>query len=99
MVNSGLVVGAPWSLLLLADETVEAVERYIYQCGVYVLMRDQEAPVGVFALHRNSAEEIELKNLAVAESLQGRGLGSYMLEEIEWIAMTDGYRRQEKRIA
>jgi GNAT superfamily N-acetyltransferase len=83
----------PWSLLLLADEAVEAIERYIYQCDIYVLAPTNAPPVGVFALHPNSPEEIELKNLAVDEPLQSNGLGSYMLEEIEWIAMIGGYRR------
>lgn len=83
----------PVSLLLLADETMEAIERYIYQCDVYVIVPDNAQPAGVFALYHNNPEEIELKNMAVAESFQGRGLGSYMLGEVNRIAAGDGYRR------
>jgi GNAT superfamily N-acetyltransferase len=78
-------------LLLLADETIEAIGRYIYQCDVYVLAGDDDLLAGVFALYRNSAAEIELKNMAVAEGFQGRGLGSFMLEEVCRIAAADGY--------
>ena len=80
-------------LLLLADETIEAIERYIYQSDVYVLAGDDGLSAGVFALHHNSAEEIELKNMAVAEGFQGRGHGCIMLEEVCRIAAADGYRR------
>jgi GNAT superfamily N-acetyltransferase len=87
----------PMSLLLLADEAVVAIERYIYECDVYVLVLDgavsaNEGPVGVFALYRNSPEEVEVKNMAVIESLQGKGLGSYMLGEVQRIAVSEGYR-------
>lgn len=81
----------PMPLLLLADETIEAIERYIYQCDVYVAAGDDGLSAGVFALYRSSAEEIELKNMAVAEAYQGRGLGSYMLEEVCRIAASSGY--------
>ena len=81
----------PMSLLLLADEAVEAIEKYIHQCDVYVLVLDLIRPVGVFALQPNSPEEIELKNMAVIEPLQGQGLGSFMLKEIHRLAVTGGY--------
>lgn len=83
----------PMPLLLLADETIEAIERYIYQCDVYVLIGDDGLLAGVFALYRSSDEEIELKNMAVAEGFQGRGLGSFMLDEVCRIAAVDGYHR------
>jgi len=83
----------PMSLLLLADETVEAIEKYIYRCDVYVLVLDHIGPIGVFALHQNSPEEIELKNMAVLESFQGKGMGGFMLREIRQIADRGGYRR------
>lgn len=83
----------PMSILLLADETLEAIRRYIYQCDVYVLVPDNARPIGVFALHHNSPEEIELKNMAVLEAFQGRGLGSYMLDEVQRIAARGGYRK------
>jgi len=80
----------PVSLLLLADESTEAIERYIYQCDVYVLVGDDYQPVGVAALHRNSPEELEVKNIAVAGAYQGKGLGSFMLSVIERIAADEG---------
>jgi hypothetical protein len=44
--------------LLLADEFIGAIERYIYQCDVYVLIRGEAETVGVFALYRNSPEPL-----------------------------------------
>jgi GNAT superfamily N-acetyltransferase len=82
----------PVSLLLMADETAEAIERYIHQCEVYVAVQGK-SEVGVCALYRNSAEAVEIKNMAVIESLRGKGLGSWMLEEIRRIADRDGYTR------
>jgi len=81
----------PMSLLLLADETVEAIERYIFRCEVHMLVLDHVGPVGVFAIHHNNPEEIELKNMAVNETFQGRGLGGFMLGEIHRIAVQGGY--------
>jgi N-acetylglutamate synthase-like GNAT family acetyltransferase len=81
------------SLLLLADESIEAIERYIHQCDVYVLVGDDGQPVGVVALHHNSPEELEVKNIAITGAYQGKGLGSFMLSVIERIAADAGYRR------
>ncbi|WP_414709848.1 GNAT family N-acetyltransferase [Puia sp.] len=49
--------------------------------------------IGVFVLHRNGPEELEIKNMAVDEQVQGRGLGSYMLAEVHRIAEAVGYQR------
>lgn len=81
------------SLLLLADESTDAIERYIFQCDVYVLVGDGDQPVGVAALHRNTPEELEVKNIAVAAAYQGKGLGSFLLSVIERIAADEGCRR------
>lgn len=81
----------PFPLLLLADETMEAIEKYIYDSDVYVLTTENEvAPLAAFALYKLSGTETEIKNIAVSEALQGKGLGSYLIGEIKKIAKLDG---------
>ncbi|WP_460995071.1 GNAT family N-acetyltransferase [Spirosoma harenae] len=77
----------PFNLLLLADETIDAIEKYIYDSDVYVLISKKSAePIAVFVLYRISNAEIELKNIAVSEGLQGKGIGSYLMRQIKEIA-------------
>jgi ribosomal protein S18 acetylase RimI-like enzyme len=82
----------PFDLLLLADETIEAIERYIHDCDVYVAKEgDQSLPVAVFALYKISDAVVEIKNIAVLESLQGQGLGSHLIKELKRIATMNKY--------
>jgi ribosomal protein S18 acetylase RimI-like enzyme len=81
----------PFDLLLLADETVAAVEKYIYDSDVYVLTNESEpTPLAAFALYKISGTETEIKNIAVSEALQGKGIGSYLIAEIKKIAKQQG---------
>lgn len=80
----------PFDLLLLADETMEAIERYIYDADVYLLRNP--APIGVFALCRLNDAEAEIRNIAVAERFRGQGFGSYMIAAIKEIAASLGHK-------
>jgi ribosomal protein S18 acetylase RimI-like enzyme len=74
----------PFNLLLLADETIEAIEKYIYDSDVYIVTNiENTQPIAVFVLYKISNAEIEIKNIAVAEVLQGVGIGSYLISEIK----------------
>jgi ribosomal protein S18 acetylase RimI-like enzyme len=82
----------PFNLLLLADETREAIEKYIYNSDVYVLTKKEELqPVAVFVLYKISETEIEIKNIAVAEVFQDKGIGSYLISEIRNIAKKENF--------
>jgi ribosomal protein S18 acetylase RimI-like enzyme len=81
----------PFDLLLLADETTDAIGKYIYSSDVYVLSNaGNDEPLAVFALYRISATETEIKNIAVSEALQGKGIGSYLIGEIKKIVKQQG---------
>lgn len=83
----------PFDLLLLADETHAAIERYIHVSDSFVVYTaSKEHPIAVFVLHRLNEKEIELKNIAVAEQHQGIGLGSWLLKAIRLLARAMGYR-------
>jgi N-acetylglutamate synthase-like GNAT family acetyltransferase len=68
----------PFDLLLLADETIEAIEKYIYGSEVYVVRESEDSEaIAVFALLKINDDDIEIKNIAVMETLQNRGIGVF----------------------
>ena len=68
----------PWDLLLLADETEDAIHAYVHDCAVYVAI-DAQQVIAVACVQTLSVQQVELKNLAVAEAYQGQGVGSLMM--------------------
>lgn len=91
---SKVITGYPYDLLLLADETIEGINKYLFDSEVYVAKRnDKEDPVGVFCLYRVDADTIELKNIAVTETCQGCGIGSSLIDKAVTIAEAKGYKQ------
>ncbi|MDR2918192.1 MAG: GNAT family N-acetyltransferase [Tannerella sp.] len=82
--------GIPYDLLLLADETKESIDKYIYASDIYIAESEGEK-VAVYALYRVSDEEIEIKNIAVVPHLQNQGIGRWLLKDAEYKAKADGY--------
>jgi ribosomal protein S18 acetylase RimI-like enzyme len=83
----------PFDLLLLADETTEAIEKYIYRSDVYIMSEiGLSKPIAVFVLCKNSDLEMEIKNIAVAENVQGKGIGSFLIDTIRAIASEADYK-------
>lgn len=81
----------PYDLLLLADETIEGINKYLFDSEVYVAkLTDSDAPVGAFCLCRINASTIEIMNIAVSEQYQGTGIGSQLLAESCNIAKEQG---------
>lgn len=72
----------PYHLLLLADETVDAIHRYLLDSIVY-LVKNKNQEIGVFCLYQLDENTIELKNIAVAEAFQSKGLGSLIIDYIK----------------
>jgi ribosomal protein S18 acetylase RimI-like enzyme len=68
----------PYDLLLLADPSVKMVGKYIFESSVYVAIIDAKI-VGVLALFPMGKTLIEIKNIAVAETHQGKGIGKKLL--------------------
>lgn len=84
----------PFGLLLLADETVAAIGKYLYTSDVYLARQEGEAdPVAVIVLHTLGPAEMEIKNIAVATERQGQGIGSFLIHQIKEIAQRAGCRR------
>ena len=81
----------PYDLLLLADPTEDAINKYIFTSEIYVLEHD-DSIIGICALQAVSADEIEIKNIAVASNYQGKGLGKLLLREAALKAKEKGFR-------
>lgn len=70
----------PYHLLLLADETVEAIDRYIHESNCYVFEQEGKL-LGIYALFPISKTQVEIKNIAVLEAFQGKGIGTLLIRD------------------
>lgn len=83
----------PYDLLLLADETREAIDKYLPRSEVYVArFADNDIFIGVFCLYRVDVNTVEIKNIAVSEQYQGKGVGGHLLEEACRVALDKHYK-------
>lgn len=84
----------PFSLLLMADETIAAIEKYIYDAAVYIVYEaGADVPLAVAVLYANTNREVELKNIAVLEAARNSGIGSWLLNRLKKIAAADRFER------
>lgn len=81
----------PYDLLLLADETKEAIDKYIHDSDIYVAESEGEM-IAIYALYQLNNEETEIKNIAVIPHMQNQGIGRWLLKDAESKAKTGGYR-------
>jgi ribosomal protein S18 acetylase RimI-like enzyme len=81
----------PFHLLLLADETMAAINKYLYISDTYIAKEVfSQQVIGAFVLQKINAKEIEIKNIAVDEAFQGQGIGSFLLDKIKQISVQHG---------
>lgn len=80
----------PYELLLLADPSKAMIDTYIHTGIVYVAKLAHEV-VAVYVLQAIGHDTAEIKNLAVTEALQGKGLGSYLLQHSMEKAIEKGF--------
>ena len=74
-------VPLPMDLLLLSDETPEAIFAYLHDSEVWVCQ--QQDIVAVACVLVLDAGCVELKNLAVAEGMQGQGIGGVFIQQLK----------------
>jgi ribosomal protein S18 acetylase RimI-like enzyme len=83
----------PFDLLLLADETKDAIEKYIYDSDIYtVFTKGNLNPIGVVVLYNINDSEVEIKNIAILESFRSQGIGSFLIKKIKEIALKQNYK-------
>lgn len=81
----------PYELLLLADETIEAINKYITKSSIYVL-ESEGKQIAAYALFELNKTEVEIKNIAVHTACQGYGIGKFLLHDATIKAAENGYR-------
>ncbi len=83
----------PYQLLLLADETITAIHKYLLDSEVYVAINpDNDTPIAICCLYAIDRDTIELKNVAVANEYQSKGVGSYLIDRAVEMAREKGYK-------
>lgn len=85
---------APIDLLLLADPSKEQVEKYLEQGQCYIA-KEAENITAVYVLQPISPGIIELKNIAVGEAEQGKGIGKHLISHAIKTARFQGYHTIE----
>ncbi|MBT2639398.1 GNAT family N-acetyltransferase [Bacillus sp. ISL-39] len=85
----------PWNLLLMADPSRDLVSGYLDKGLCYVMESENGDTTGVIVLVPVSNHTIEIMNLAVDESHQGRGLGTLLIEHAIQTAVEEGYKKVE----
>ncbi|MBT2662603.1 GNAT family N-acetyltransferase [Bacillus sp. ISL-45] len=85
----------PWNLLLMADPSRDLVSGYLDKGLCYVMESENGDTTGVILLVPVSNHTIEIMNLAVDESHQGRGLGTLLIEHAIQTAVEEGYKKVE----
>ena len=68
----------PYELLLLADPSKETINDYISR-GICFIAEKQDTIVGIYILMKTRPLIMELVNVAVLESEQGKGIGKQLI--------------------
>ncbi|MFA6074913.1 MAG: GNAT family N-acetyltransferase [Negativicutes bacterium] len=84
----------PMELLLMADPSRELVESYLGNGYCYVAETGSQI-VGIYVLLPTTSDTIELVNIAVVESQQGKGIGQLLVKHAIENAKTNGYKAVE----
>ncbi|MFX0548550.1 GNAT family N-acetyltransferase [Hathewaya histolytica] len=77
------VEGAPMELLLLADPSEDAINKYIRDCKILVTKLKSKV-IGVIAFVEKRSNTYEIMNLAVDEGYRGRGIGKKLIYSAEY---------------
>lgn len=68
----------PYHLLLLADPSKIAIDKYIYKSVIYTAECEGKC-IGCYVLYPLNQETLEIKNIVIAEEKQGKGIGTILL--------------------
>ncbi|MBS4174703.1 GNAT family N-acetyltransferase [Bacillus sp. FJAT-49736] len=85
---------APMDLLLLADPSRSLVEEYLSR-GECFVAEGEESIMGEYVLLPTRPDTIEIVNIAVAEHLQGKGIGKKLIKDAIKRAMELGFKTIE----
>lgn len=83
----------PFNLLQLADPSQDQIEAYLRTGTCHIAKTVTNTIVGVVVLDKINATTVEIKNIAVKESEQGKGLGKMLLEYSEKTSRDLGFQK------
>ena len=81
----------PYGLLLDADPSCSAVDEYLAFSEIHIAMLKQEI-IASIVFYVPDADTLEIKNIAVEEKLQKRGIGQMLLDYITKISIKKNTR-------
>lgn len=82
----------PFDLLELADPSQIQVNNYVKNGDCYVV-RQGTTVIGVTVLNKLNSTSIEIKNIAIKTSFQGKGFGKLLLRYVDKISAQAGYKK------
>ena len=82
----------PYDLLELADPSRIQINEYL-KTGIYFVAKVDSKVIGVLVLNQIDTTSIEIKNIAVDESEQGKGFGKALLRYSELKSQELGFER------
>ena len=82
----------PFNLLELADPSRTQIKSYLKTGSCYVAKNESKI-IGVIVLNKINSNTIEIKNIAVTESEQGKGIGKLLLKFAEKISQELKYQK------
>lgn len=82
----------PYELLLLADPSKEMIDSYLEKGKCYAARLESEI-VGVLVLTPIDKNNIEIKNIAVHENWQAKGIGTRLLNFASRISLEMGFQK------
>jgi len=80
----------PYDILLLADESISAINKYVRRSRLYVYENKDEL-IAIYALLVVEDGVIELKNIAVKEDFQRKGIGTLLIKDAIIRAQKEGF--------
>jgi ribosomal protein S18 acetylase RimI-like enzyme len=76
----------PYELLLLADPSITVINEYLKLSDIFVAKQNEKI-IGVIVVLPLTAETAEIKNIAVDPEFQGKGIGSFLIEQVVQTAL------------
>lgn len=82
----------PYDLLRLADPSRKFVDEYLSRSHFYKAYLNGSI-IGCYVLHETNDKEVEIKNIAVIEEQQGKGIGTTLLKDAEQRSQNKGMKK------
>lgn len=79
----------PYDLLLDADPSIDAISQYLEFSEIYVALLNDKI-IATFVLYSPGTDTLEIKNIAVSETFQNKGIGGLLLNNATQIAFNKG---------